>query len=197
MISSLVKITCYLHMWKYHLCYSYIINRAFHTKKLLKCNGLVFHWCSCWKNISRVSAANEWNIFQHSKRNFLSPRGHVISFLYLSPSLSLSLCRSPSLSLSLSPSFYIYIYIYIYFNFLLPKKRGRLCIVICLIMTGSVLNLSPFRKKFLRNGLKVYSGGNFKKIPLSWSNFECFFFSCSSFLLNFDSSSFKFFFFLK
>ena len=22
---------------------------------------------SCWKNISRVSAANEWNIFQHSK----------------------------------------------------------------------------------------------------------------------------------
>ena len=33
--------TCYLHMWKYHLCYGYIINRAFHTKKLLKWNGLV------------------------------------------------------------------------------------------------------------------------------------------------------------
>ena len=28
--------TCYLHMWKYHRCYGYIINRAFHTKKLLK-----------------------------------------------------------------------------------------------------------------------------------------------------------------
>ena len=186
MISSLVKITCYLHMWKYHLCYSYIINRAFHTKKLLKCNGLVFHWCSCWKNISLVRCAHSWNIFQHSKRNFLSPRGHVISFLYLSPTLSLSL------SLSLSPSFYIYIYIYIFQFPFTKKKRGRLCIVICLIMTGSVLNLSPFRKKFLRNGLKVYSGGNFKKIPLSWSNFECFFFSCSSFLLNFDSSSFNF-----
>ena len=34
------------------------------------------------KNISRVSAVNEWNIFQHSKRNFVSPRGHVISSIY-------------------------------------------------------------------------------------------------------------------
>ena len=42
LISSHVKITCYLHMWKYHRCYGYIINRAFHTKKLLKWNGLVF-----------------------------------------------------------------------------------------------------------------------------------------------------------
>ena len=25
------------------------------------------------KNISRVSAANEWNIFQQEKRNFISP----------------------------------------------------------------------------------------------------------------------------
>ena len=33
--------TWYLHMWKYHCCYSYIINGAFHTKKLLKWNGLV------------------------------------------------------------------------------------------------------------------------------------------------------------
>ena len=45
LISSYVKITCYLHMWKYHHCYGFIINRAFHTKKLLKWNGLVFHWC--------------------------------------------------------------------------------------------------------------------------------------------------------
>ena len=29
-----------------------------------------------------MSAANEWNIFQHSKRNFVSPRGHVISSIY-------------------------------------------------------------------------------------------------------------------
>ena len=45
LIFSLVKITCYLHTWKYHRCYGYIINRTFHTKKLLKWNGLVFHWC--------------------------------------------------------------------------------------------------------------------------------------------------------
>ena len=34
------------------------------------------------KNISGVRAVNEWNIFQHSKRNFVSPRGHVISSIY-------------------------------------------------------------------------------------------------------------------
>ena len=45
LISSHVKITCYLHMWKYHRCYGFIINRAFHTKKLFKWNGFVFHWC--------------------------------------------------------------------------------------------------------------------------------------------------------
>ena len=89
--------TCYLHMWKYHRCYGYIMNRAFHTKKLLKWNGLVVHWClynkknitwllgetkflfECWKNISLVRCALQWNIFQHSKRNFVSPRSHVIS----------------------------------------------------------------------------------------------------------------------
>ena len=62
---------------------------------------LVFHWCFynkqniTWplreislrvlKNISRVSATNEWNIFQHSKRNLVSPRGHVISSIYFPP----------------------------------------------------------------------------------------------------------------
>ena len=77
--------TWYLHMWKYHLCYGYIINRAFHTQKLLKWNGLVFHWClynkwnitwplgdtkflfSCWKNtrreISYLRAAMQYPLF--------------------------------------------------------------------------------------------------------------------------------------
>ena len=45
LISSHVKITCYLHMWKYHHCYDFIINRTFQTKKLFKQNGLAFHWC--------------------------------------------------------------------------------------------------------------------------------------------------------
>ena len=35
------------------------------------------------KLISRVSAANEWNIFQHEKRNFVSPR-RPCNILYLS-----------------------------------------------------------------------------------------------------------------
>ena len=38
---------------------------------------------SLWvlKNISQVSAAKEWNIFQHEKRNFVSPRDRAILFL--------------------------------------------------------------------------------------------------------------------
>ena len=36
LISSHVKITCYPHMWKYHHCYGFIINRTFQTKKLFK-----------------------------------------------------------------------------------------------------------------------------------------------------------------
>ena len=36
MISSHVKITCYFHMWKYHRCYGYIINRTFRRKKLFQ-----------------------------------------------------------------------------------------------------------------------------------------------------------------
>ena len=37
---------------------------------------------SCWKNISLVRCAHSSNIFQHSKRNFVSPRGHVISSIF-------------------------------------------------------------------------------------------------------------------
>ena len=44
-------------------------------------NGLVL------KNISLVRCDLSWNKFQHSKRNFVSPRGHVISYLcfFLTP----------------------------------------------------------------------------------------------------------------
>ena len=100
LISSHVKITCYLHMWKCHLWVSLIINRTFETKKLFKWNDWYFigvyiinrTWHGCLeirnfssrgeKKNSRVSAANEWNIFQHSKRIFPSPRGHIISSIY-------------------------------------------------------------------------------------------------------------------
>ena len=34
-ISWHVKITCYLHTWKDHHCYGYIINHAFHSKSYL------------------------------------------------------------------------------------------------------------------------------------------------------------------
>ena len=62
LISSHVKITCYLHKWKYHCCYGYIINRTFHTKKLLKWNGLVLHLCLYNKKIEHYTAAWRYEI---------------------------------------------------------------------------------------------------------------------------------------
>ena len=55
----------------------YIINRTLHGR--LEIRNFSFRV----ENISRVSAENDWNIFQHSKRNFVSPRGHVIYPLYI------------------------------------------------------------------------------------------------------------------
>ena len=71
--------TWYLHMWKYHRCYGYIIDRAFHTKKLFKWSGLVVHWC-LYNNrtlhghleIQNFSFRVSFRIFQHSKRYFVS-----------------------------------------------------------------------------------------------------------------------------
>ena len=46
MISSLVKRTCYLHKYKDHRYYNYIIIRALCSKKAVqKRNSLEFHWC--------------------------------------------------------------------------------------------------------------------------------------------------------
>ena len=95
--TSRVKITCYLHMWKYHHCYGFIINRTFQTKNYW--SKMVWHFIGVYiinrtlhgcleiwnfssrveKNISLVHCAHSWNIFQHLKRNFISLGGHVIS----------------------------------------------------------------------------------------------------------------------
>ena len=51
--------TWYLHMWKYHRCYGYIINRAFHIKKRFGSSLVFIFLFSCWKNIEekfRISA---------------------------------------------------------------------------------------------------------------------------------------------
>ena len=55
----------------------YIINRTLHGRLEIR------NFSSRVENISRLSAANEWNIFQHSRRNFVSPRGHVISSMFV------------------------------------------------------------------------------------------------------------------
>lgn len=93
MIPSHVKITCYLHLWNEHCFCGYMINHTIHSqKKILKWNVLVFHWCLYTSNNRTLHGFLKMrnfffhvkkyftclNFFQHSKRNFVSLRGHVI-----------------------------------------------------------------------------------------------------------------------
>ena len=56
----------------------YIINRTLHGHLEIP------NFSSCVKkNISLVCCAHSWNIFQHSKRNFVSLHCHVISSIYV------------------------------------------------------------------------------------------------------------------
>ena len=92
MLSSYVKISLLLwHHNKLHLsdknCLSkmvwyfigvYIINRTLHGRLEIRNFSSRVE-----KNISLFCCAHSWNIFQHSKINFVSPRGHVISSISL------------------------------------------------------------------------------------------------------------------
>ena len=53
----------------------YIINRTLHGRLEIR------NFSSRVENISRVSAANEWNIFQHEKRNFVSAMQYPLFLL--------------------------------------------------------------------------------------------------------------------
>ena len=55
----------------------YIINRTLHGR--LEIRNFSSH---VENNISLVRCTHSRNIFQHSKRNFVSPRGNVISSIY-------------------------------------------------------------------------------------------------------------------
>ena len=81
-ISSHVKITCYLHTWRDHRRYGYIINRAFESKLIWHFTGVyiinrILHtrlWIWILSSLSLVRYRVD-----HSKIKFISTRGHVIS----------------------------------------------------------------------------------------------------------------------
>jgi len=92
MISLQLRITCYRHKWKDHYCCGYILNLVFcsHGEMVEHFIGVyiinrTLHGLLEIRNFSwRVekyfmSERLEQVIFQHSKENFASPRGHVIS----------------------------------------------------------------------------------------------------------------------
>ena len=54
----------------------YIINRTLHGRLEIQ------NFSSRVENISLVRYAHSGNFFQHSKKNSVSPRGHVISSMY-------------------------------------------------------------------------------------------------------------------
>ena len=95
-ISSHVKITCYLHVWRDHRRYGYI-----DKSRLWKQADLVFHWClynkqnitcplmdmnfifSCsTRYLTRSLRSLVRYRVDHSKIKFISTRGHVISSIY-------------------------------------------------------------------------------------------------------------------
>ena len=96
MISSQAKIICYLHIWNDHRSAIGLYNKSrLSQKKLLKWNGFWYfigvyiinrtlheRFEIQYFSSRLMSAANEWNIIHHSKRNFISPRGHVISSIF-------------------------------------------------------------------------------------------------------------------
>ena len=73
-ISSHVNTTRYLHMWKGHRCYGYIINRAYLSE-------IVWYFIGGYIiNRTLHGRLEIRNLFSRvEKRNFLSPHGHVIS----------------------------------------------------------------------------------------------------------------------
>ena len=64
---------------KYHCCYGYMINHAFHSKQLFQWNGFVF--CVEKYFTSLLHSLVKYLDFQHLKRNFVlwSLCSHVIS----------------------------------------------------------------------------------------------------------------------
>ena len=91
--SSHLKIECYLHTWRDHRRYGYIINRAFESRLIWYFTGAyiinrILHtrlwiWILSSRvqlDISRISAATLMRYrVHHPKLKFVYTRGHVIS----------------------------------------------------------------------------------------------------------------------
>ena len=67
------------HLWKDHLCYDYIINRAFHSKKLFKWNGLAFIGFYII-NSTLHGCLEIWNFSSRVEKNFMSERSKQVKY---------------------------------------------------------------------------------------------------------------------
>ena len=100
-LSSNMKITCYLHMWRAHCCYGYIINCAFESKLIWYFTGVyiinrILHthlwiWIlsSCVKlNISLVRYVHLCEISCWPLKDKIHIHVRACNILYTSPEIS-------------------------------------------------------------------------------------------------------------
>ena len=89
-ISSHVKITCYLHTWRDHRRYGYIINRAFESKLIWYFTGVytINRLLRVQLDVSRVSAANSWDIELSPRR--MDVKWYMKCFIYWTADLKSS-----------------------------------------------------------------------------------------------------------
>ena len=66
---------------RFHQLCRIMCHKVLYLEYITLLHGDVKFLFSSWKNIEQVSATNEWNIFQHKKRNLISPSHHVIFLL--------------------------------------------------------------------------------------------------------------------
>ena len=80
-ISSHMKKTCYLHTWRDHRRYAYIINRTWYFTGVYIINRILHARLWIWILSSRVQLGISLVRYRvdHSKIKFISTRGHVIS----------------------------------------------------------------------------------------------------------------------
>ena len=94
-----ISACCQPLVFFFFVCFFFVFFFVFWCILRIYCNKNKITWPLEEAKISHDTTifhrcAHSWNIFQHSKRNFVSPRGHLTSSIYLVISIILTLAAS-------------------------------------------------------------------------------------------------------